>query len=864
MIKHLLNLLLFTPVLLSGQAYISPELQQEMNRYPDQSIRILVTLQQQVNVDSLKTAWFANPLPYSERPGVLLAEMDQVCGLSQREIISFLNHQQHDTEVIRELRIVNMLALQAHPSTIAALAGHAEVRSIVLDKSNFSLIEPVSMDPESARAENGSEPGLAVIGAREMWNLGYTGRGRMAYSVDTGIWPNHPAIKNQWKGNRFPLSETWLPWDRLTPGDKSSSHGTHTTGTILGLDSLTNDTIGVAFNAYFIATDPVVSNLADVRPLSDYVYVYEWCLNPDGDPETTDDIPDAINNSWGRQPGEGASYCDEDVAQVYEILELAGIANLSSAGNEGPAPQTMSVPHNISINEVNGFTVGSVNGNVATLPISEFSSRGPGMCGGDGSLLIKPEVVAPGQSVRSCVNQDEYAVYSGTSMACPHAVGAVLLLKEAFPYLPGKDLLEALYYSASDLGEAGEDNTYGNGIINVFAAYNYLILQGNTPVPANSSPYDLVITEILSPAEGAFCINSFQPQFHLKNAGTSSISGFQISYGIVNEIPETFGSDITLAPGEEILISLPEFSVPTTGNIEFLIRAEPIEDFTEIDVLNNQKISRFTIKDQIEVPFTETFEYDHFDLSVWHSNNPDNSMTWEIFTLPELTEILHTARINLYSYSPRASQEDDLVGPPILLSGQGAVFLDFDVAYQKRNGPDFTLDTLSVWIATDCELSDLQEVYRKGGEDLSSYDISTHDFVPESDDQWRHESIDISEFAGEAVIIPVFRSTNRKGNNLYIDNIAVYQDFNPLSVEKLDDFDAILFPNPADELVNIRVSGIPTTSRIMIFDSMGRQIHHEQFQTSLMQLDVSDYAPGIYLVRIEQEEFSEVLRLVVN
>ena len=46
-------------------------------------------------------------------------------------------------------------------------------------------------------------------------------------------------------------------------------------------------------------------------------------------------------------------------------------------------------------------------------------------------------------------------------MAAPHVSGAILLLKEAFPYLSGEDLLWALYLTAVDLGAPGEDNTYG-------------------------------------------------------------------------------------------------------------------------------------------------------------------------------------------------------------------------------------------------------------------------------------------------------------------------------------------------------------------------------------------------------------------
>jgi hypothetical protein len=56
-------------------------------------------------------------------------------------------------------------------------------------------------------------------------------------------------------------------------------------------------------------------------------------------------------------------------------------------------------------------------------------------------------------------------------MACPHIVGAIALLKEALPQFTGHELKLALYNTAVDLGTAGEENTYGTGIIDVYAAY---------------------------------------------------------------------------------------------------------------------------------------------------------------------------------------------------------------------------------------------------------------------------------------------------------------------------------------------------------------------------------------------------------
>ena len=45
-------------------------------------------------------------------------------------------------------------------------------------------------------------------------------------------------------------------------------------------------------------------------------------------------------------------------------------------------------------------------------PIASFSSRGPSICGGSGTLLIKPEVSAPGVNVRSCVPGNSYGLNS--------------------------------------------------------------------------------------------------------------------------------------------------------------------------------------------------------------------------------------------------------------------------------------------------------------------------------------------------------------------------------------------------------------------------------------------------------------------
>ncbi len=60
-----------------------------------------------------------------------------------------------------------------------------------------------------------------------------------------------------------------------------------------------------------------------------------------------------------------------------------------------------------------------------------------------------------------------YADFTGTSMAAPHAIGALALLFERFPYLSSTQVRDVMLTTATDLGEEGVDEIYGWGLINL-------------------------------------------------------------------------------------------------------------------------------------------------------------------------------------------------------------------------------------------------------------------------------------------------------------------------------------------------------------------------------------------------------------
>ncbi|MEN8614415.1 S8 family serine peptidase [Dehalogenimonas sp. THU2] len=105
--------------------------------------------------------------------------------------------------------------------------------------------------------------------------------------------------------------------------------------------------------------------------------------------------------------------------------------------------------------------------------IAPFSSRGPRV---DTGAPLKPEIVAPGSVVISArdgdiytsaslywIDNSEYYVMQGTSMATPVAAGAAALIIQVHPDWTPAQVRDYLESNAVDMGAAGNDDTHGHG-----------------------------------------------------------------------------------------------------------------------------------------------------------------------------------------------------------------------------------------------------------------------------------------------------------------------------------------------------------------------------------------------------------------
>jgi subtilisin family serine protease len=457
---------------------IAPALQEQLaTAAADQPVSVIVHLTHQAPILGISQDLTARKATRKQRHEEIVFALKDAAR-SQESLATELQSATAGGDVIgfTSYWIANLMVVQAVPAEIERIAARSDVAHVEL---NFvpELIEPVESYP--ARTGDGMEtdtrgigftPGLEAIRVREVWEiLGIDGAGALIGSLDTGVDGNHPALNARWRGNHAAWNECWLDvlgTSTQFPND-GNSHGTHTTGTMTGLAF--DDTIGVAPGAEWIACNTIAQ---DANPGfdNDVIESFQWFTDPDGDPFTVEDVPDVVQNSWGVHEGfTGYDDCDDRWWAVIDNCEAAGVVVTWSAGNEGT--DGLRSPADRATTFYNCFSVGST---IHSPPytISSFSSRGPSTCSDiiNPDLAIKPEVSAPGSDIYSALPGGSYGYKSGTSMSGPHVAGVVALIRSVAPDMDVDLVKQILIETCVDLGNPGEDNTYGHGFIDAYEA----------------------------------------------------------------------------------------------------------------------------------------------------------------------------------------------------------------------------------------------------------------------------------------------------------------------------------------------------------------------------------------------------------
>ena len=400
----------------------------------------------------------------------------------------------------RAFYIVNAILVKGRLEIAEALAARPDVARIEgnpLIHNNLPQPSPAAGAPPQLQRPPTIEPGINYTHAPQVWALGYTGQDIVVGSADTGVRWTHQALKPHYRGWNGQNADHNYNWhdaihdsvgnpcgnDSSFPCD-DDSHGSHTTGTMIGDDGMGNQ-IGMAPGAKWIACR-MIDGPANLTTPARCIECMEWFLAPypvDGGQGDPTKAPDITNNSWACGPVNG---CSPDTLQAaVDAQRAAGIMTVACAFNDGPSCSTVMYPP--AIYDA-AYTVGALISN--TDFIAPFSSRGPVII--DESGRVKPDITAPGTNTRSCFNtsDDAYGFLSGTSMATPHISGAMALLWSAIPSLRnqidasrGAMNNAAHFISSTQCGDAGPpNNVYGWGRVDILAA----VAATPTPTPCQA------------------------------------------------------------------------------------------------------------------------------------------------------------------------------------------------------------------------------------------------------------------------------------------------------------------------------------------------------------------------------------------
>jgi bacillopeptidase F len=379
---------------------------------------------------------------------------------NQKDLLDYLANFSSQVSELKSYWIFNGLALKTTKDIISSLSAREDVAYITYDfkfvLKNDSLLETGIL--------HSPEWNIQKIKADSCWSEGYDGSGVIIGNIDTGVDTTHPALQGKWYPGGWYDAVNGLPG----PYD-DHGHGTFTMGIICGGDGngpFTDD-IGVAPGVKFI-----VAKAFDSLGSAPYSVIHsclQWFATQNAR---------VINNPYNEGETTSLEFWNDclNLRNLGIFLVLKGGAlSTGEMRTPGNFPTVIGIGATDSLDDITWYSGRGPAPNQSPWNDPSYWYRSDWN-------LIKPDIAAPGQNIRSSWPGGGYEIGNGTSWAASHVTGACAILLQKDSTLTPTNLYNLLLDNADQPPQGGPypNNEYGWGRLNIYAALNALKITEQT------------------------------------------------------------------------------------------------------------------------------------------------------------------------------------------------------------------------------------------------------------------------------------------------------------------------------------------------------------------------------------------------
>ncbi len=257
---------------------------------------------------------------------------------------------------------------------------------------------------------------------------------------------------------------------------------------------------------------------------------------------------------------------------------------------------------------------------------------------------------------------------------------------------------------------------------------------------------------------------------------------------------------------------------------------------------------------KLGIPFYEDFSGTNFTNN-WKTVNIDADITWELRQLSTGPAV--TMQNNSYVGASILGQVDDLISPPLDFTGVSNPIMNFTYAYTDRSTQS---DSLGIFVSTDCGET-WTHIHTYSDYNQKQYRTTiprNQSFTPVNAGQWCGSGnfadcgyIDLKYNLSERKDARImFRNYSHQGNNLYIGEINITES--SIGITENEKTKLSVFPNPTSAFVTLQFENEIVSDVDLIVTSIEGKIvdrlKTDNLNSNQMRLDMTKYAPGVYIV----------------